>query len=103
MAGGINRDRRWQTVDRDGSHDSVGLCIDHRDCAGLSVDDINFIAYWVWCQLGGICANLQGSILTKVNQIKHGDSVRAAVANVCELSVAIRDVGKAVSSTTRSG
>src|SRR5271155_4896449 len=101
MAGWVDGDERWQVVDRDRSGDAVGLRVDHGDRAGLSVDNVNLIAKWVYRQVGRVGSNLQSPVQAEIDEVKHGDGVGAAVADVGELPVAIGDVGKAVPATAR--
>src|SRR5271170_157499 len=103
MASGINGDEQRQTVGWNGSDDLVSLRVDHGDCAGLSIDDVNLIPRRVCCQVGGVRADLQGPVLAEVDKIKDRDSVGTPVANVGKLPEAIGDVRKTAPSATRYG
>jgi hypothetical protein len=101
MASGVDGDKRWQAVDRDGGRDPITLSIDYGDRAGLRIDDVDLIADRVHSHVSGIGANLQGAVLTEIHKIEHGDRIGAAVADVGELPIAFRDIGKAAPTAAR--
>ena len=79
-------------MDWDGCDDAVAFRIDHGDCAGLGVDDVDLVANRVGGEIGGVDANLQGPVLAEVDEVEYGDGVGAAVADVGVLPVAVGNV-----------
>ncbi len=100
MASRIDADKRRQMVDRNCGSNAVGLRIDHRDGARLRVDDINLIANGFAASSLGWCQPAE-SVLPQIDQIEHSDSVRAAIADIGELPVAIGNIRKAASTAAR--
>jgi hypothetical protein len=88
-------------MDRDSSSYAVSLRVDNRNRTGLRIDRVDLIAHRIRDQFGRVCANLQSPILTKIDQIENSNRVGAAIADVGELAIAIRNVRETVLSTTR--
>ena len=90
-------------VNRNGRSDTVSLRIDHGDSTGLRVDNVNFVANRVRRQFGWIDANLEGSVLAKVDEVEHRDGIRASVADIGELAVTLWNIRKAAAMAARNG
>ena len=88
-------------MNRNCSDDAIGLRIDDRNCARLSVDDVDFIAEPVCDQIGRISTDLQRPILTQVDKIKHRNGIGASVADIGELAIAVGNVRKAATVAAR--
>ena len=69
----------------------------------MRVDDINLVTNRVYGEPGGIEANLQGAILTKIDKIENRDGVGDAVADIGIFAIAIGDVGKAAAVAAGAG
>ena len=88
-------------MNSNGGDDAIGLCVDHRDSAGLVVDDVDFVADGICDKIGRIYANLERPVLTQIDKIKHRNGVGAPIADVGELAIAVGNVGKAAPVTAR--
>jgi hypothetical protein len=78
-------------------NDAIGICIDHRNRPGLTVGDVDLVSNGINSQSDGIGAYLQSSVLAQIDEIENCDCIRAVVADVCELPVAVGDVREAAS------
>lgn len=96
MAGGLDGDGIWQAMDGDGSDHAIFFGINYRDRAGLSVDDVDFVAFRIDGKAGWIGADLKGAVLAKVDEVENADCVGCAVTDVGKLSIAGGDLGKLV-------
>ena len=64
------------------------------------IDDVDLIQAWIHSEAGWVVAYLKGAVLTEVYEVEDGDGVGCAVADVGELAVAGRNVGKVIPATT---
>jgi len=71
--------------------------------AGLGVDGVDLVAAWVGGDAGRVLADLEGAVLTQVDEVEHGDGVGAAVGDVGELAVAFGHGGEAVAGAAGGG
>ncbi len=88
-------------MDRDRDRDAILLSVNHGDCAGLGVDDIDLVANRIHRKVCWIGANLQSPILAEIDEIEHGYGVGAAVTDVGKLAIAVGDVRKPASAAAR--
>lgn len=95
MTGWVDGDEAWLAMHGDSGGDPIGTGVDHRDGAGLAISDIDLVAQRVYRQADWIRADLKSPVLTQIDEIEDAHSIRAAIADVGELPVAIGNVGKA--------
>lgn len=101
MASWFDGDKARLMMNADRGDDAIGIRVDHRDCAGLSIGDVDLIANWIHGQTTWIGAHLKGSVLTQIDEIKHRDGVGAAVADVGVLAISGGNVREAAAAATR--
>ena len=98
MAGWIDAEERRLAVDGDSCDYPVILRINHGDCAGLSVDYVDFIAKRIGSQIRRVDAHLQGPVLAEIDEIENGNSVGTAVADIGKLPITRGHIGESASS-----
>jgi hypothetical protein len=65
----------------------------------LTIGDVDLIANRIYSQRGWVGAHLKSSILTQIDEIEDCDCIGAAVADVCKLSITVRNVREATAAT----
>ena len=101
VTGRVDGDEVRLVMDSNRGDDAIGVCVDHRDRTGLAVGDVDLIENRIYGQAPRIGAHLEGPVLTQVDKIKDCDGIRAAIADVSVLPVAVGNVRETAAVTAR--